>query len=207
MKQTPLHIIALDNPCPPDYGGAIDIYYKILALAEAGADITLHVFHKQSKARELDENIKSAVSEAYFYPRRMSPFKLFLTEPFIVSSRRAPDLLKNLKPEGAILFEGVHTTGQIDEIRKTYPSRTLALRAHNDESLYYKELAEHAESLMKRAYFAQESGKLAVYEKEILAKIDACFPISQAASGNARAQSPNPQRELDPRVLLQAFAR
>ncbi|HZI00495.1 MAG TPA: mannosyltransferase, partial [Flavisolibacter sp.] len=39
-----LHIVCLDAPAPPDYGGAIDIYYKIKALAGIGKKIILHYF-------------------------------------------------------------------------------------------------------------------------------------------------------------------
>ncbi len=37
-----LHIIAFDIPFPPDYGGVIDVYYKIKTLSEAGVRIHLH---------------------------------------------------------------------------------------------------------------------------------------------------------------------
>ena len=44
MKPAALHIICLDAPSPPNYGGAIDMYYKIRALALAGTRIILHYF-------------------------------------------------------------------------------------------------------------------------------------------------------------------
>ncbi|MEI7802398.1 MAG: mannosyltransferase, partial [Bacteroidota bacterium] len=39
-----LHIISFNVPYPPDYGGVIDVYYKIKALKEAGVKIHLHCY-------------------------------------------------------------------------------------------------------------------------------------------------------------------
>ena len=39
-----LHIVSFDVPYPPDYGGAIDVYYKLKALHEEGIKIYLHCF-------------------------------------------------------------------------------------------------------------------------------------------------------------------
>ena len=39
-----LNIVSFDVPYPPDYGGAIDIYYKIATLNNLGIKIYLHCF-------------------------------------------------------------------------------------------------------------------------------------------------------------------
>ena len=36
-----LYIVCLDAPAPADYGGAIDMYYKIEALAQKGFEAEL----------------------------------------------------------------------------------------------------------------------------------------------------------------------
>ena len=40
-----LNVVSFDIPYPPDYGGVIDIYYKIKALNSAGIKIHLHCFY------------------------------------------------------------------------------------------------------------------------------------------------------------------
>ena len=61
MQKT-LQIVIFDNPCPPDYGGVIDVFYKIKALKALGVRILkknksyliyrLHVFEvRMSKIR------------------------------------------------------------------------------------------------------------------------------------------------------------
>jgi hypothetical protein len=45
-----VHIVALDAPSPPDYGGAIDMYYKVEALSNLGKKVILHYFnYKESR--------------------------------------------------------------------------------------------------------------------------------------------------------------
>ena len=45
----PIHIVCLDAPAPPDYGGAIDMYYTIIALAKTGRKPILHYFEYGEK--------------------------------------------------------------------------------------------------------------------------------------------------------------
>lgn len=42
---TKLHIVAFDVPYPPDYGGVIDIFYKLKSLNDAGCKIYFHCFN------------------------------------------------------------------------------------------------------------------------------------------------------------------
>jgi hypothetical protein len=107
LTKQKLHIVSLDVPYPADYGGAIDIFYRIKALHELGFDITLHVFeYGRGKQEEL-----SKFAKVNYYSRNKSFFQLFSTRPFIVQTRRSKALLAHLLQDDApILFEGIHTT-------------------------------------------------------------------------------------------------
>ncbi|MCC8094833.1 MAG: glycosyltransferase family 1 protein, partial [Tannerellaceae bacterium] len=62
-----LNIIALNIPWPPNYGGIIDIYYKIKALHALGIKIILHCFeYERGASPELD----SLCDQVYYYKRR-----------------------------------------------------------------------------------------------------------------------------------------
>ena len=51
-----IHVVSLQVPFPPDYGGVIDIYYKLKALKDAGYEIWLHTFqYRRDQAEELKE--------------------------------------------------------------------------------------------------------------------------------------------------------
>jgi hypothetical protein len=55
-----LHVISFDNPFPPNYGGVIDVYYKLKALFEAGVEINLHVFeYGRERSTELSKICKT----------------------------------------------------------------------------------------------------------------------------------------------------
>ena len=56
MTDQHVHIISLDVPFPADYGGVIDIFYKIKWLHKAGVKIHLHCFSNGRPPQdELDE--------------------------------------------------------------------------------------------------------------------------------------------------------
>ena len=39
-----LNVVSFDVPFPPNYGGVIDVYYKLVALRDSGVKIYLHAF-------------------------------------------------------------------------------------------------------------------------------------------------------------------
>ena len=44
MSDQHLHIISFTIPYPPNYGGAIDVFFKIKALHSYGVQVHLHCF-------------------------------------------------------------------------------------------------------------------------------------------------------------------
>ena len=65
-----LHVIALNIPYPPNYGGVIDIYYKLLALHRLGVRLILHCYeYERPRAPELER----ICAEVHYYPRRTKP--------------------------------------------------------------------------------------------------------------------------------------
>ena len=163
MENKNLHIICLDVPFPADYGGAIDIFYRIKALHNLGMNLTLHVFdYGRGQQKELNQ-----FGKVLYYKRNRSFLNLFSSRPFIVQSRKNKKLLENLlKDDSPILFEGIHTTWLLEnpDIQK----RTTFVRMHNLEDEYYRGLKKNA-SLLKQFYFQQEARKLKGYQ-EILSK-------------------------------------
>lgn len=177
MKANKLHIVAFDVPYPPDYGGAIDIYYKVKSLFEAGAEIHLHCFEYGRCSQEI---LKRFCSEVHYYPRRTGVSGISFSMPYIVASRNAPELLANLiKTDASILFEGIHTTCYINH--PALASRFKAVRVHNVEHEYYRQLADKEPSLLRKLYFRTESALLDRYEHRLSAA-QAFFALSKADS-------------------------
>ena len=168
-----LHIVSFDVPYPTNYGGVIDVFYKIKALHSVGVDIHLHVFeYGKGEQKELLK-----YCEKVFYYKRNSFIKsLFSKTPFIVKSRGNDLLLANLtKDSYPILFEGLHTT--LPALESRLKGKKIYLRAHNIEHRFYKGLEKSESNTFKRSFFKKESKKLKYYEK-IIHKMQNVFSIS-----------------------------
>jgi len=168
-----LHIIAFAVPYPANYGGAIDVWNRIRALHQEGVNIMLHCFVYSSFKPH--DAIKEVVGEVHYYPRITWPALLSPGQPYIVSSRKNPLLLSRLNTDKApILFEGIHTTGFVDELK----GRKLMLRAHNIEYKYYADLARESYRL-QYLFFQREALALEWYECNKARSFDAVFAISK----------------------------
>jgi hypothetical protein len=158
MKQ--LHIVCLDVPYPPNYGGAGEMFHKIRALQAAGVLIHLHVFEYGRGAQPI---LKSLCASVHYY-RRMEGHKgLSMKLPYIVTSRANPELLERLSADNhPILFEGVHTTYYLH--KGQFAGRKCYVRLHNLEHEYYRMLARNTRSPLKAFYYFFESRLLKKYE-------------------------------------------
>ena len=163
-----LHIITHDVPWPADFGGVVDLFYKIKALHAKGIKIHLHCFvHKRPTQSILE---KFCVSVNY-YPRKKYFSVRYFSIPYIVQSRWSKKLLKNiLLDDYPILFEGIHTTF-ILKYQTVLKNRKIFIRLHNVESLYYFNLFKNENNLIKKLYFLIESFLLKKYESSILDNI------------------------------------
>ncbi len=156
-----LHVIAFDVPFPADYGGVIDVFYKLKALHNAGVKIILHCFEYGRTAKEELEKITDKV---YYYPRKSSRSLLFNTLPYIVLTRDSEALKERLlQDDFPILMEGLHSTLLLND--DAFSKRNIIVRTHNIEHEYYNALAVVEKNIFKRYYFYNEAGKLMKYEK------------------------------------------
>lgn len=155
-----LHIVSFDVPAPPNYGGVIDVYYKVKALSELGVKVQLHCFqYGRPKAKELERLCHSV----NYYPRKQGKLQLFNSLPYVVLSRRSEALVDRLlKDEHPILFEGLHCCFHLGDPRLS--RRRRLVRAHNVEHDYYAALAKAESSTFRRGYFINEARKLQRFE-------------------------------------------
>lgn len=170
-----LHIVSFNIPFPANYGGAIDIYYKIKSFKKAGINVILHCY--QYGRKEASE-LKKYCKEVHYYKRKMSPSLLLNSNPFIVATRSSEDLIKRLaKDNHPILLEGVHSCAPLESNK--LKGRKIIVRNHNVEHDYYKQLASVEKNLFKKAFFKAESKKLLRYEKRIFPLADEILGISK----------------------------
>lgn len=163
MDYTAIHLVAFNVPFPANYGGVIDVFYKIKAFQKIGIKVHLHCFeYGRTVAKELLDICESV----HYYKRETGIFQHFSVLPYIVKSRIDENLLKNLcQNDFPILFEGLHCCGLIGHSLLT--KRLKIVRMHNVEWQYYEHLATKEANLIKRLFFKLESWKLKRFENII----------------------------------------
>ena len=170
-----LHIIDFTVPYPADYGGVIDLFWKLPALQKAGVQIHLHCFnYGRGEQKELN---KYCVSVQYYH--RNTGVKGFSTSiPYIVSSRKNELLFNNLlQDDYPIFMEGVHSTYLLND--KRFKQRKKFVRIHNVEYDYYNHLAQTASSFVKKMYYLRESKLLKNYEFSMAKKATAFWGVTK----------------------------
>lgn len=175
MQQKHIHIISFDVPYPANYGGVIDIFYKIKALHSRGIKIHLHCFeYGRTEALHLEVFCE----KVYYYKRKMSKTYLLNTLPFVVVTRSSEKLMENLlRDKHPILFEGLHSCFHLNDQR--LKGRIKIVRTHNIEHDYYNNLANVEKTGFRKIYFNSESKKLKRFET-ILNKANHVAAISSA---------------------------
>lgn len=172
-KEKHLHIVSFDVPYPPNYGGVIDVYYKIQALHQAGIKVHLHAYEY---GRGNAEALKPFCESIQLYKRNVAKTNLFKKIPYIIATRASEKLVSNLTIHNyPILFEGLHTTFFLND--KRLKKHRKIVRTHNIEHLYYLNLAKIERSIFKRYYFFNEASKLRRFEP-ILTHADGIAVIS-----------------------------
>ncbi|MCC7524379.1 MAG: glycosyltransferase [Chitinophagaceae bacterium] len=183
-----LHIVCLDVPYPPDYGGVFDLYYKLKYLCEAGVIIHLHSF---AYGRGRQDALKQYCHSVHYYKRSNGWWNLLSRIPYIVGSRSAPELLNNLtRDDFPVLLEGVHCTFWLYKGRLN--GRKVILRLHNVEFEYYHHLANHSFSVFQKIYYRVESWLLRRYEKKIASSVDSVVTVSVRDADTYRQLSGKP---------------
>lgn len=159
-----LHIVCLDVPWPADYGGAIDMMNRIMMFKRLGVRIHLHYFsyNERGNPNELNQYCESI----HVYQRQTGHKGFSFTEPYIISSRTNQELIDNLnKDNHPVLLEGIHCTGVLPFLDLS--SRRVVVRMHNEESIYYKELARCTSDVIKKIYYHNESRLLKKYNSRL----------------------------------------
>lgn len=198
-----IHLIAFDVPYPPNYGGVIDIYYKIVELQKLGVKVHLHCFEY---GRPRNNQLNKICESVTYYARSKSKLLLFSKTPYIVGSRLNKNLIENLKKDDyPIICEGLHTSGILNDA--SIGKRKVYVRTHNVEHDYYMHLAKGEGKFVYKWYYKREAKKLKRFES-ILKKCTGIFSISPSDTEHFRKLNSNvetvlpfhPFKELQSRI-------
>ena len=78
MHKKQLHIVSFDVPFPANYGGVIDVFYKIKSMHQERVGVILHCFQY---GREKSEELESICEKVYYYKRKMNWLGFFSKTP------------------------------------------------------------------------------------------------------------------------------
>ncbi|MGN0036247.1 MAG: glycosyltransferase [Bacteroidaceae bacterium] len=178
-----LHVVCLQVPYPPSYGGAIDMYYKLQALKRRGFRLLLHTYaYRHAPFREA---LAEVADEVRYYRRTESWRAACSPLPYTVCSRADPRLLADLLADDApILFEGLHTCLLL--AHPALAGRVKLVRTHNVEHRYYRHLALAARHPGRALFFWLESVRLAYAEPRLLRHADCLLPLSRTEAAYFR---------------------
>lgn len=155
-----LQIVAFDNPFPPNYGGVIDVFYQIKALAALGVSIELHCFTDTRRDFEVVESFCDAV---YTYPKTSRFKALFSKKPIALATRENRMLTQRLSQSDApVLLQGLQSAVML--VNGLGNSKAVYLRIQNIEQQYYRGLANAINNPLKALIYNWEARKFESFE-------------------------------------------
>lgn len=178
-----LNIVSFNIPYPPNYGGIIDVYYKLEALRTCDVKILLHCFeYERPHAQRLE-----AICEQVFYYKRRTGLLANLTQlPYNVYGRKDKRLIENLLlNDYPILFEGLHACYYLDDPRLN--GRIKVVRMCNIEHDYYRALAGAGQGFLRNAFFRIEAARFQAYQP-VLRHADLIIAVSTSDADYLRKQ-------------------
>jgi polysaccharide biosynthesis protein PslH len=186
MKMT---IVAMETPFPPNHGGRVDIWRRIVALSQLGVDIQLICWDYNLPSPENVSAINQYVKDFYpvVYQKDLYTFFRrgfdFLKYPLQVTSRIVRghekrtlyQRVKDFAPD-LILADQIHT-GLLAKNLSQALRIPLIARSHNIEHLHYEYLLNSAKG-MNRLKLMACLWHLKAYELSILRESKAFYDIS-----------------------------
>jgi hypothetical protein len=190
-----LNIVSFDVPYPANYGGAIDVFYKVKWLHSQGVKVHLHCF---TYGRPPAPELEPLCEETTYYRRRTGLWSNFSLLPYTVRSRRSALLKKNLlKNDYPILFEVLHTCFLMKDAG--FARRKKIYRHSNIEHTYYYEIARAEKNILRKVFHYVEGWRLKRFEG-IIAHADLILAVNEKDTDYFRRTYPRV-----PAVYLPSF--
>lgn len=188
-----LNIISFNIPYPANYGGIIDVYYKMKTLHQSGVKIILHCFEYE---REHSPELEAICEKVYYYKRHTGLCANITLLPYNVYSRKHPELIANLlKNDYPILFDGLHCCYYMNDPR--LKNRKKIYRESNIEHDYYHHLAQAERHPIRKIFFQIEAWRFKHYQK-ILRHADLILVVSMTDADYLRQHFPDTPVEFMP---------
>lgn len=163
-------------PYPPNFGGRVDVMYRLEYLNINGYSVDLLVVTNENPTKAQIEIVRKHTHNLWILPRVTNILFILHPYPFQVISRLS---LKNIilsDEYDVVIMEGDYTFMSL--LNKTLLYKKLYLRVHNNEHLYFRELANSTKNPLKYLYYSLESLKMKKIKPCLYEKADKLLFIS-----------------------------
>lgn len=169
-------MVSSDFVYPPNHGGRVDVWNKLVCLKSLGFNIDLVVTVKE-KPKEEDINIvKSKTSKLILLYRKNELKDIFSLRPLQIKSRKELETVYFDKKYEYLLIEGTYVISILKN--KTLKAKHIILRMHNNESVYFKQLSDSETIWWRKFYYLTEAYKFRFIDKKIINKLSNIMFIS-----------------------------
>lgn len=172
-------VVAPDFPFPPNHGGRSDVFGRILAFKRLGWAVDLIATVKELPAECDQLALNKFVDHTVLVKRDRSLTNVAGLLPFQVKSRSG---LKSCKVPtdryDLALLESEYVSPVL--ANNQLVAKRIALRVHNNERIYFMELARSASRIVQKAFYLSEALKFVTHTESVLHSVDAAFFISKS---------------------------
>lgn len=163
-------VVAGDYPYPPIHGGRIDTWNRIKVLKNLGYAVDLIVTSKKHEENsDMTIHIKNVVDNLYIANRKNRIIDVFSINPLQVESRKSLKYLNLERYYDYVILEGDYVGAILEN--NTLQYKHVVLRSHNNEIVYFKNLAESTYNIIRKLYYYTDYLKFKKYEPNLLKKI------------------------------------
>lgn len=177
MNQSKSVIVVISNfPFPAHHGGSFDVFERIVGLKNLGFNIDIICTCKDQPKPEHIDYVKTIVDNVFIVERENKITQLFHLSPLQVISRKALKYFVFKKVYDYAILETEHVGIVLEN--KTFRAQKIFLRLQNNESYYFKQLANSTTNYLEKIYYLTDSFKFKFYSKKIFRKADRLWFIS-----------------------------
>lgn len=182
MTQQPHHnskriLIAIGfQPFPTLFGGAVDVWERIVGLVQLGHVVDIVFTEKKTPFSEDLLYIQSIVNRVFVAHRNIHWSQIFRKNPMQVVSRQSLQEIPFDTAYDLVIAEGEFAAQVLQNPSLRY--QKFVLRVHNNEGFYYAQLKKSATSWIDKIYYTLESPKIDTYCKKIQSQADRLWYIS-----------------------------
>lgn len=201
-------VVLPDFPYPPVHGGRVDMWGQLCHLSRAGHAIHLVVTVKQQPEPEAVPVVASKVARLSIVHRSYGPRALVSREPFQMASRAG---LREIALEAS--YDVVLLSSEFVAPVLANPAlhcRRIALRVHNDEASFARQVAESETNPFRKLFFGRESRRLERASAAVFARAGQLWFISRDYHRQWVAERPGAAGRaawLPPSLDLEGFRR